>query len=144
MKNKKQSNAPVYFFLGFKLLEGNFVRFNDKPMKSFGIKILDSIFDTESSIHVMTTQFSMNFDEEEESSFIFNSAYQINDIEWYQKLKKEQVDALFFSVVFPYIREKIHALTNDNRGSVDIPIIDLRHADLSEGATFTKEDPKIK
>ena len=54
MKNKARSNTPVYFFLGFKLLEGNYFRFNDKPMKSFGIKIIDSLFDTKSSIHVLS------------------------------------------------------------------------------------------
>ncbi|MFA7157225.1 MAG: hypothetical protein WC123_06000 [Bacilli bacterium] len=140
MKDKKSNNKPVYFFLGFRLLEATFKRSSDEPIKSFGVKIIDSSFDDNTGIHVITTQFSMIINKEDESTFVFNSGYQVNDLEWYKSIDKEQIDALFFSVVFPYIREKIHSLTNDYRGSVDIPIIDLRHANLSEGATFTKEE----
>ncbi len=140
MKDKKSNNKPVYFFLGFRLLEATFKRSSDELIKSFGVKIIDSSFDNNTGIHVITTQFSMIINKEDESTFVFNSGYQVNDLEWYKSIDKEQIDALFFSVVFPYIREKIHSLTNDYRGSVDIPIIDLRHANLSEGATFTKEE----
>ena len=138
MSKKDDSNLPVYFFLGFRLLEGNIKRTGDDKLKSFAVKILESIFTEESSLHVITIQFSMTFENNDESTFIFNSGYGINDMEWYGQLKKEQIDALFFSVMFPYVREKIYSLTNDYRGSVDIPIIDLRHADLTKGATFHK------
>ncbi len=90
----------------------------------------------------MTAQFNMFFGDQQESTFIFNAGFQINDRNWYQGIQKKQIDALFFSVVFPYIREKIHSLSNDYRGSVNIPTIDLRQADLSEGATFYKQPPK--
>ena len=43
-----------------------------------------------------------------------------------------------FTVLFPFIREKIHSLTNDARGTVDIPILDLRFANLNDGITFSK------
>ncbi len=140
MKEKIQVNKPVYFFLGFRLLETTFKRTSNESIKSFGIKIIDSKFDETTGIHVLTTQFSMIINKEDESTFIFNSGYQINDYKWYKNMDKAQIDALFFSVVFPYIREKIYSLTNDNRGSLDIPIIDLRNANLTEGATFTKEE----
>ena len=140
MKKHQESNMPVYLFLGFRLLEATFKRHSDEPIKSFGIKITSSTYDEKTGIHALTIQFSMMIDQEDESTFVFSSGYKINDFEWYDSFEKKQIDALFFSVVFPYIREKIYSLTNDYRGSVDIPIIDLRHADLREGAIFTKAD----
>ncbi len=138
MKKNKSGNMPVYFFIGFRLLEGTIKRTSDDELKSFGVKILDSTFNESNLIHVLTMQFNMKFENDEESTFVFNSGYQVNDMDWYKQLEKAQIDALFFSVMFPYVREKIHSLTNDYRGSVNIPIIDLRHADLTEGATFEK------
>lgn len=139
MNKKVKSNIPAYFFLGFRLLEANYKRTGEGPLKSFGIKIIDSNYVKKDKIHILTTQFSMFFDEDEESTFIFNSGYHINNTNWYGELEKDQIDSLFFSVVFPYIRQKVYSLTDDIRGNVDIPIIDLRQVDLSEGIIFSRD-----
>lgn len=133
------NQVPVYFFLGFRLLEAIYKRKDDTELKSFGVKIVESEFNQISTVHVMTAQFNMIFENQQESTFMFNAGFQINDLDWYHHIHKKQLDALFFSVVFPYIREKIHSLTNDYRRSIIIPTIDLRQADLSEGATFYKQ-----
>jgi hypothetical protein len=140
MSDTKKTNVPVYFFLGFRLLEATYKHRNDDTLTSFGIKIVESLLDKKNRDHALTIQFNMTIGKNEESTFIFNSGYQINDFEWYNSLAKEQIDALFLSVLFPYVREKVYSLTNDYRGNIDIPIIDLRHADLTEGAIFEKEN----
>jgi hypothetical protein len=139
MAERVQHSTPVYFFLGFRLLEATYRRTTNASIKTFGIKIIDSEYNEKNSIHTLTAQFNLTFEKEEESSFVFSAGYLINHVDWYHHMKKEQQDALFFSVVFPFIREKIHSLSNDIRGSIDIPIIDLRQADLSKGAIFTKK-----
>lgn len=138
MSKNNTKNTPVYFFLGFRLLEATYKRTSDAPLESFGVKLLNSTLHEKTRTYILVVQFDMRFENGDESSFVFNGGYEVNDFKWYEQMKKEQIDALFFSVMFPYIREKIHSLSNDYRGSIHIPIIDLRHADLTEGATFKR------
>lgn len=138
MTNEIKMNQPVYLFLGFRLIEAVYKRLSDSPLDTFGVKIIESKLNSD-KVHILTIQFSMTFSESEESKFIFNAGYQINDFKWYKEMGKEQIDSLFFSVVFPYVREKIYSLSNDYRGCVDIPILDLRHVNLTNGITFNRE-----
>jgi len=117
----------------------SYYRSVDDEISHCGSKIPDSDYDNVVNMHVSPIQFDMTFKDDENSQFIFNAGYKVNDLKWYNQLTQEQVDALFLSVLFPYVREKVNSLTNDYRGSINIPTIDLRQVDLKEGITFTKE-----
>lgn len=41
------------------------------------------------------------------------------------------------SVMFPYVREKIHSITDDSRGALNLPIINLRNVSLSKGVKYS-------
>ena len=71
------------------------------------------------------------------SSFTFSAGYKIFDEQWLENLNENSIKSLFFSVVFPFIREKINSFCDDSRGGLIIPIIDLRGIDLSNEVIFT-------
>lgn len=132
------NNEPVYSFLGYRLLQAMYIRTNDNPLETFGVKIMDSKL-KENNIHLITVQFNMKFQGCEDSIFIFNAGFKINDHKWYTDMGNLRIDALFFSVLFPFIREKIFSLSSDYRKYIDIPILDLRNVNLSEGIEFSRK-----
>ena len=131
-------NLPVYLFLGFRLLEVNYFRKEDNALESFGFHIIDSHFNQKNEVYSMTIRFHLKFSGDEESYFIFNTAFNIIDIEWYNNQPENQIKGLFLSVVFPYIREKVFSLSHDYRNSVEIPTLDLRGLDLKDAVIFEK------
>ena len=137
---KNKENRPVYLFIGYRLTEVSLNRITNDSLDSFGIKLIESEYNEENELYIITSQFNMEFENNDESYFIFDAAFQINDTNWLSSMTKKQINSLLFSSVFPYIRQKIHSLTDDYRGSVDIPTMDLRQVDLSDGVTFELKD----
>lgn len=82
-------------------------------------------------------EVTIKFIEDDVSSFYFSACFRINDLDWKNQLKDEVLESLFVSVVFPFVREKIHSITDDSRGAFILPIIDLRNVSLSKGAKFS-------
>lgn len=133
---KKMNSIPVYSFIGYRNLESHYHHKNDGEVEEFGIKVEDSTF--ENDIHVMTLLFHLKYVGEEMSTFVFNAGFAINDLDWYDQVPKSNLNSIFLAVVFPYIRQKIQSFTDDYRGCVNIPTIDLRNVDLSKGITFKR------
>ncbi len=131
------SNNPVYEFLGYKLISSIYSRKKYTLIEYFSIKTNSSLFDEEKSIYKVNIELIIKFYEDELSSFNFLAEFKINDLDWKKQLDNNVLDSLFVSVVFPYIREKIYALTNDSRGAVNLPIIDLRNIVLSKGVKLS-------
>ena len=130
-------SKPVYDFLGFRLLSANYNRSMGKPVESIELKIMKSSFSPEDHIYSLLLSLKMICQNEDTSSFVFASGFLINEVAWKDSFAEGVLDSLFVSVVFPYIRQKIHAITDDTSGAIDLPILDLRGANLIDGAIFT-------
>ena len=130
-------NFPLYQFLGYKMLESHFYRKTDDTIKYFTIHVLNNEYHKDSSIYNIFIKLKLKFENCDESTFTFLSGYKINDEKWLNSLNDNSIKSLFFSVVFPFIREKINSICDDSRGGLIIPIIDLRGIDLSNEVIFT-------
>lgn len=131
-----QFNKPVYDFLGYKLIKVNFNRLNDGLLEKFSISISNSDIDDNSKIYSFFINVTMYFKDNVESKFEFLTAFLINDMEWFNSLNSTFRDSMFFSVVFPFIRQKINELCDDSRESVKIPIVNLKNTNLCKEVVF--------
>ena len=69
---------------------------------------------------------------------MFSAGFKINDEKWFNELEENARNAMFFSVVFPFVREKINMICDDSRGGFMIPIIDLKTFNISKEVVFNK------
>lgn len=137
------NNTPVYEFLGYRMLKANYNRQNNNPLEHFTIKSVKSIFNEETSVYALLLEVTIKFENDDHSVFIFDSAFKINDLSWKQQIPEEQLQSLFVSVMFPFVRGKIYSITEDLRIGIILPIIDLRQIDLSKGAKFSPKNNEI-
>ncbi len=130
---KLQHNIPVYDFLGFKVLEAHLNRSNDTLLNYFVLRVNNNDFNEINKIYSLHLFVQLQFDSCEASNYSFIAGFKINDEEWMKSLTNKGVNQLFTSIVFPYIRNYINNNTVDSRGSINLPIIDLRYGDLEKG-----------
>ena len=129
-------SKPAYDFLGYKLLKVIFNRYNDEKLLRFSFKVTDQYYNEKDNVYSFCINTKLTFKENEESSFIFLSAFHINDINWYKELDEGFRDSLFFSVVFPFIRQKINEFCDDSREAIKIPIVNLKNTNLKKEVIF--------
>lgn len=125
-------NKPVYEFLGYKLLKVNFNRYNDEKLSKFSFKIINRNYNNEDNVYSFCVSVNLDFKDNEESNFIFLTAFLINDIKWYSSLENNIRDSMFFSIVFPFIRQKINEFCDDSRELVRLPIVNLKNICLDQ------------
>lgn len=125
-------NKPVYEFLGYKLLKVNFNRYNDEKLSKFSFKIINRNYNNEDNVYSFCVSVNLDFKDNEESNFIFLTAFLINDIKWYSSLDNNIRDSMFFSIVFPFIRQKINEFCDDSRELVRLPIVNLKNICLDQ------------
>ncbi|MBQ4570245.1 MAG: hypothetical protein IJB21_00960 [Bacilli bacterium] len=125
-------NKPVYEFLGYKLLKVNFHRYNDEKLSKFSFKIINRNYNNEDNVYSFCVSVNLDFKDNEESNFIFLTAFLINDIKWYSSLENNIRDSMFFSIVFPFIRQKINEFCDDSRELVRLPIVNLKNICLDQ------------
>lgn len=125
-------NKPVYEFLGYKLLKVNFNRYNDEKLSKFSFKIINRNYNNEDNVYSFCVSVNLDFRDNEESNFIFLTAFLINDIKWYSSLENNIRDSMFFSIVFPFIRQKINEFCDDSRELVRLPIVNLKNICLDQ------------
>ena len=129
-------NMPVYSFLGFNLLKCDFTRISKETVSKFSLKLKGNEYDEDKRIYSIGIQVILKYGKDEQSNFLFNAGFKINDDEWKRSMKDKELNQLFLSVVFPFVRKMISDITDDSRGSFIIPIIDLRNIDLDKGLSF--------
>lgn len=135
----KQNNQPVYFFLGYFLKKASFSQdeFCARHFDVLDIKALNFAKEAnKASFDISLTFSSKSF----KAVYLFNAGFQINDEKWYDEFKDStnELVAIFFSVVFPFIRQTIASSTNDNLGQINIPTIDMRFSNVCEGIKLTR------
>lgn len=121
---------PLYSFLGYGINEIKYIN-EYKENTYICISIPKDSFNEENKKYSLFIRVSTDF-AQEESYFIFQSAFQINDIEWFKKNDDNLRKSIFFSLVFPFIREKIFSITSDSNVGLFIPTIDVRNIDFSK------------
>ena len=52
------------------------------------------------------------------------------------ELDNNMRDSMFFSIVFPFIRQKINEFCDDSRETIKLPIINLKHTRLDKEVIF--------
>lgn len=130
-------SLPVYQFLGYKLIEAEFHRNNDEIVDKFSFQVIKSEFNKENNNYNCLINVKLHFKECEESKFLFLAGFKINDEEWFNGLKEESKDSIFFSIVFPFIRQKINVFCDDSRQAFIIPIVDLKGIDVRKEVVYT-------
>lgn len=137
-------NKPVYEFLGYKILKADIHREQDGAIEHFSLKANPGIYNEANQIYTMEVVFAFKYLNNSPSNLYFQAAFRINDFNWKASLDENQLTNTFFSVIFPYIRTTAEHLTDDVRGKLIIPIIDLRHVNLKMGITFKPQQSKMQ
>lgn len=125
-------NTPVYEFISYRLLKAKINRTNDGNLEYFSVKVEDGNL-TENNNYIIKIIIHIKYDNNEMSELLFESVCKINDLDWFNQISSPTKESLFLSVVFPYIRSKIYSITDDSKGALTLPIIDLRCVDVTNG-----------
>jgi len=127
---------PVYEFLGYKVNQIILNRTSNSPLDRLIINIPAFNYNKITTIHEIQIDLKFNFMVKAESIAKISAFFRINDYKWYESINVEQINSLFFSVTFPFIRKYISDITDDIRGQILIPTLDLRNADMKKGLTL--------
>ena len=128
-------NFTKYDFRGYRLLKANISRVKDKQITAFTLYSQKGVYNEENHIYELITEVTVTFGDET-SVFVFSSGYKINDLEWLEVMADQTVINELFSMVFPFIREKICQFTADFRPGFMIPVVDLTKFDITKKVVF--------
>lgn len=129
---------PVYDFLGYSLTEAKYVNLGEKENSFISISILNDNFNADNNQYNIAIRIATDFDEKE-SYFVFQAGFMINDLKWFKALDENDKKTIFFSIVFPFVREKILSITSDTNPGLFIPVIDLRTIDFEKEIRLIKQ-----
>ncbi|HOI84478.1 MAG TPA: hypothetical protein PLP48_00245 [Acholeplasmataceae bacterium] len=127
---------PVYEIIGYQLINLKYQRNGQGIPEFFKLSIKPSSFDEAKMLYIIQPIFEIKFKDSESCLFEYTAAFKINDLNWKNSMNKINLDSLFLAAVFPYIRSTVHHVTDDFRGSINLPVIDLRIANLEKGIIF--------
>lgn len=120
----------VYNFLGFSINEIRYI--NERKSNSYiNISIVKDNYNEELSQYTQLIKVASDFSSRE-SIFIFQTDFKINDEKWFESLDKKMKKSVFFSISFPFIREKIFSITSDTNPGLFMPTLDIRNVDLNK------------
>ena len=131
---------PIYEIIGYQLLSVIYHREKNPLPEFFKLTLLPSTYDESNQVYILNPILEIKFKDSEVSKFTYSAAFKINDLEWMSKADRLQLDSIFVAGIFPYIRTSIHHFTDDYRGAINLPVIDLRLANLEKGIVF---EPQI-
>ena len=128
-------NLPKYDFRGFRLLKANINRVKDSTLTSFSLFAQKGVYNEENKIYELISEVTITFGEEV-NVFVFSAGFKINDPEWVEVMAEQTLITEFFTILYPFIREKIFAFTSDFRPGFMLPIIETKRFDLTKKVTF--------
>ena len=68
--------------------------------------------------------------------FVFSAGFRVNDTEWLEVMAEQTVISEVFTILYPFLREKIFAYTSDFRPGFMLPILEAGKLDLTKKITF--------
>ena len=128
---------PAYDFLGYKIIKVELNRFNDGLIEKFKLSISNNNYDEEKQVYSFLINVKLYFKDNDESIFKFFTAFKINDSNWFEMLEEDVKNTMFFSIVFPFVRQKVNELCDDSRELIRLPIVNLKNANLTKEVVFT-------
>ena len=128
-------NLPKYDFRGFRLLKANINRVKDSTLTSFSLFAQKGVYNEENKIYELISEITVTFGEEV-NVFVFSAGFKINDPEWLEVMAEQTIITEFFTILYPFVREKIFAFTSDFRPGFMLPIIEIRRLDMTKKVTF--------
>ena len=134
-------NLPKYDFRGFRLLKANINRVKDKPINSFSLFSQKGVYNEENKIYELISEVTVTFGDEI-NVFVFSAGFKINNTEWIEVMAESTVVNELFSVVYPFIREKVFNFTSDFRPGFMMPIIETGRFDLTKKVIFNLNKPE--
>ena len=127
---------PVYDFNGYYLKRMTCVNDINYNNTYISIKVDGKMT---RNIYTMTITIKTDFDLENESSFIFEAIFKINDLDWYNHLSEREQMMVLSSVAFPFIRERVYVMTTDLKPGLLIPMLDLKSFDVTKEIRLVKK-----
>ena len=127
---------PVYDFNGYYLKRMTCVNDINYNNTYISIKVDGKMT---RNIYTMTITIKTDFDLENESSFIFEAIFKINDLDWYNHLSEREQMMVLSSVAFPFIRERVYVMTTYLKPGLLIPMLDLKSFDVTKEIRLVKK-----
>lgn len=133
-----KNNKPVCEFIGYHLKKCSYQR----NISSHGIKKVNISVNNIESLENERVRFDSEVIIElldgAVCTFVYSSLFQINNNDWFNEQNKEGNFSItqLFSLVFPYIRSSIAAITNDSIGSIQLPVMNVIGLDITQGVEF--------
>lgn len=127
---------PVYDFLGFSLNEIKYIN-KFKENTYIGISIVKDEIIEKLSQYSLLIKITSDF-AEEESSFLFQGFFKVNDFKWFKSLEGNNRKSIFFAIVFPFIREKIFSITSDTKQGLFIPTLNIKDISFEKEIKLTR------
>ena len=134
-------NLPKYDFRGFRLLKANLSRVKDKPVNSFSLFSQKGVYNEENMIYELITEVTVTFGDEV-NVFVFSAGFKINDAQWFEVMAEQTLITEFFTIVYPFIREKVFDFTSDFRPGFMMPVLEARRFDLTKKVIFNLNKPE--
>lgn len=127
---------PVYDFLGFSLNEIKYIN-KFKENTYIGISIVKDEIIEKLSQYSLLIKITSDF-AEEESSFLFQGFFKVNDFKWFKSLDENNRKSIFFAIIFPFIREKIFSITSDTKHGLFIPTLNIKDISFEKEIKLTR------
>mgnify|MGYP004661232859 FL=1 len=127
---------PVYDFLGFSLNEIKYIN-KFKENTYIGISVVKDEIIEKLSQYSLLIKITSDF-AEEESSFLFQGFFKVNDFKWFKSLEENNRKSIFFAIVFPFIREKIFSITSDTKQGLFIPTLNIKDISFEKEIKLTR------
>jgi hypothetical protein len=128
-----------YEFRGYRLLKCDYNRIKDQPITSFSVICKKNLFDKNTGIYEIVTEFELVFGEEK-SLIVFAAGFKINELEWLELTPEAVVVNDFFRIAYPFFTAKVQAYTSDFRPGFMLPALDFRKFDFTKriGMSFSR------
>lgn len=130
----------LYKFLGFHLVEINFSCVLESSINEIRLNLESYNFNKQNQVDIIAN-VEIDFENSKKNKFKYVAGYEIENKECPDSFNKEkdinEYLSLFFTSLFPFIRENISSVTKDSVNHILLPTIDCRAIPLQESLVLT-------
>ena len=98
-------------------------------------------FDQASGIYELLTEFELVFGDEK-CTIVFSSGFKIVEKAWIDLMAEQVVVNELFKTGYPYMAQKIQAITSDFRPGMVLPVLDFKKFDFTKKIVFNLNKPQ--
>ena len=130
------AKQPVFSFLGYSILDIKYSN-SHKGNSYISISITKESFNEINNVYSLLIRIATDCSDEE-SIFVFQADYLISDLNWFKNTLVNEKKSMCFSIVFPFIREKILSITSDSTTGIFIPILNIQNLSFENEIRLTR------